>query len=61
MRLFRRTLRRGNAFKLTPDGQMTIFYNFCSPEQCADGIESLRRLHPGSRRKLLWIHLVWRA
>jgi uncharacterized repeat protein (TIGR03803 family) len=27
----------GNAFKLTPDGQMTIFYNFCSESQCADG------------------------
>ncbi|MGO4880631.1 MAG: choice-of-anchor tandem repeat GloVer-containing protein [Bryobacteraceae bacterium] len=28
----------GNAFKLTPDGQMTIFYNFCSLNGCADGI-----------------------
>ena len=28
----------GNVFRLTPDGQMSIFYNFCSQPGCADGM-----------------------
>lgn len=31
------TYRNGNLFKLTPDGQMTPIYNFCSQTGCADG------------------------
>src|SRR5579871_5503381 len=28
----------GNAFKLTRDGLMSVFYNFCSQSGCADGL-----------------------
>jgi uncharacterized repeat protein (TIGR03803 family) len=39
---------RGVAFKITPKGNLTVLYNFCSQPNCADGISPEAALVQGS-------------